>query len=147
MALEAANTFTSAPSLAGYLETVVSPHLTRRAESRFKSAGDSASGKWAELTEATKEIRENLGFSRDEINVRTGTLRDYLTKPNPVTVQDALGTTMEWPGRPGRNLNSRLAQASGKRRGPARWVVAFDAGTVAFILSTLESWVVSGRSR
>lgn len=132
--------------LAGYLGTVVSPHLAREAKSRFQTKGDNASGTWAPLAQSTQEIRANLGFTPDDINVRTGRMRDYMTNPSPVLAHDFLSTSMEWPGTPGANLGRRLAQAAGRGRGPARHVVAYDMNTVAFILRSLESWAVFGKA-
>lgn len=145
--LEASNSFISPVGLAGYLNSVANPHLTRVAKARFKSGGDSASGKWAALSQATQEIRENLGYPPNEINVRTGKMREFLINPSPVISQDAAGTTMEWPGTPGADLNKRLKQAAGRGRGPARWIIAYDTNTVAYILSTLETWAIRGRAR
>ena len=145
--LEATNSFVSPLGLAGYLDSVANPHLARAAKARFKSKGDSASGKWAELSEATQQIRQNLGYSPDEINVRTGKMREFVTNPSPVIMQDAIGTTMEWPGAPGANLDKRLKQAAGRGRGPARWIIAYDVNTVAYILQTLGTWTMRGRAR
>lgn len=145
--LESTYSFISPPGLAGYLNTVANPHLTRVAKARFKSKGDSASGKWAPLAQATQEIRSNLGFSPDDINVRTGTMRDFVTNPSPVITQDIIGTTMDWPGAPGVQMSRRLAQAAGRGRGPARYVIAYDMNTVAYILSTLETWTIRGKAR
>lgn len=133
--------------LAGYMTTVVNPHLTNAAKARFKSKGDSASGDWAPLAQATQEIRTNLGFTPDDINVRTGLLRSFVTNPSTNVMQDPIGTTMEWPGTPGVALGRRLAQAAGRGRGPARYVIAYDVNTVAYILRTLDSWTILGRAR
>lgn len=141
------NSFISASGLAGYLNTVANPHLTRVATRRFRTKGDSASGKWAALAQSTQEIRQNLGFSPNETNVRTGIMRDFVTNPSPVISQDIIGTTMDWPGTPGATLGRRLAQAAGHGRGPARWVIAYDVNTVAYLLKTLESWAMTGKAR
>lgn len=139
--------FISPAGLAGYMSSVVKPRLDRDAKGRFRSKGDGASGKWAPLAQATQDIRQNLGFSPNDINVRTGTLRDFVTNSSPVISQDLIGTTMEWPGNPGSNLGRRLAQAAGRGKGPARYVIAYDMNTVAYILSTLETWTVKGKGR
>lgn len=145
--LESTYSFISAPGLAGYLNTVANPHLTRAAKDRFRGKGDSASGKWAELSQATQEIRSNLGFAPNDINVRTGIMRSFVTSPSPVFSQDIIGTTMEWPGTPSPILGRRLAQAAGRGKGPARYIIAYDLNTVAYLLATLETWTMKGKAR
>lgn len=142
----------SDPSLAGYLTSVVAHRFADRASTRFAQSGDSASGAWAALAEATVEIRKNLGYTpgtaRGEINVRTGTLRDWLTKPETMTVPDGLGVSMAWPGpEPDAATASKLAQAAGKKKGPARPVVAYDMADVSYILTTLAAWTLTGGAK
>lgn len=137
--------------LATYMGTIAAPYFSRRARDRFKTGGDNASGSWAALTEATKEIRQNLGYSsgarKGEINVRSGRMQDWLVRPNIVLAEDAAGTTLTWPGPEDRKMVERLAQAAGRRRGPARWVIAYDAGDVAYLLRTMESFAMTGKAR
>lgn len=136
-------------SLAGFLSTAAATRFATHAEERFAQGGDGASGKWAPLAPATVEIRENLGFTpgtgMGEINVRTGSLRDWLTKPDVMTFPDALGVSMAWPGpEPDAQTAKKLAQAAGKKKGPARPVVAYDEADVAYLLSALSAWTLTG---
>lgn len=136
-------------SLAGFLETVVAHRFSERADERFAMGGDSASGKWAPLSPATIEIRKNLGYTsgagQGEINVRTGNLREWLVNPTTMTVPDGLGVSMAWPGpEADATISDALAQAAGKKKGPERPVIAYDAADVGFILSSLTAWTLTG---
>lgn len=136
---------TTPTSLAGYLTSIASPHFSRRANERFNQ-GDNASGAWAQLSEATKEIRHNLGYYDDKkINERTGKLKKALIRPSIRVSQDIVGTTMEWPsGEAEYGMKERLAQAAGRRKGPARYVIAYDLNDVAYLLNTMEAFVMTG---
>lgn len=138
-------------SMTAYLETAAKNWFITRAEGRFASSGDSASGKWAPLSENTVDIRKNLGFTpgtgAGEINVRTGSLREWLTNPETMTVPDALGVSMAWPGpEPDEGTRIKLSQAAGHERGPARPVIAYDAADLSYLLTTLAGWIQGGRA-
>lgn len=74
--------------------------LQERADHRFASEGDDASGQWPDLTWGTQQIREALGFPREHpINVRTGDLRDWVVNSDgKVSALGPLGAELEWPG-------------------------------------------------
>lgn len=137
----------SAGGLWGFAKQVAEPRFASQAAQRFDAGGDSASGRWAPLAEATVEIRTNLGFLPIRINERTGMLRNWLTNPNSILAADALGMTMTYPGQPSALLMRRLRQAAGRGRGPARPVIAYGASDVAYILRSLESWAMVGSAR
>lgn len=80
-----------------------------------------------------------------KINERTGKLKNALIKPSIRVSQDIVGTTMEWPsGEAERGMKERLAQAAGRRKGPARYVIAYDLNDVAYLLNTMEAFVMTG---
>lgn len=151
MALSTLLKGTSDVSMSAYLETVAKNWFVTRAEGRFAEGGDSASGKWAPLSQNTVDIRTNLGFTpgtgMGEINVRTGSLREWLTQPETMTVPDGLGVSMAWPGpEPDEGTRLKLSQAAGNEKGPARPVIAYDAADLSYLLTTLSGWIQAGRS-
>lgn len=139
-------------SLALFLMGNVAPRLSRQAKKRFASSGDDASGQWPALAPSTVEIRKSLGFTpgtrKGEINVRTGELQDWLVNPDPSVMYDGVGTTLAWPADQPKSagLRRKLAQAAGKGRGgKERFVVAFDFDDVAYIQSSLETFLLTGK--
>ena len=139
-------------SLAVFLMGNVAPRLSRKAKKRFAASGDDASGQWPALAPSTVEIRKSLGFTpgtrKGEINVRTGELQDWLVDPDPGVIHDGVGTTLMWPAEQPKSvgLRRKLAQAAGKGRGgKERFVVAFDLDDVAYIHSSLETFLLTGK--
>src|SRR4051812_39482393 len=66
-------------SLERLLSGGIADALRWRAQNRFTTEGDSASGKWAALRPATEDIREFLGYPRAHpINKRSGELRTFV---------------------------------------------------------------------
>src|ERR1043165_3957037 len=46
---------------------------------RFAVEGDKKSGHWPELSDATRSIRKHLGYSEDDMNIRSGKMFQVLT--------------------------------------------------------------------
>ncbi len=139
-------------SLERLLSGGVADALRYRAQNRFTSEGDGASGKWAALRPATEDIREFLGYPRAHpINKRSGELRKFIgqSKGSAVTMPD--GAAMIWPelSRSG-DIEDKLEVAQrGSPRGanpwflnartPARPVVALDQVDVALVLVAVST--------
>lgn len=75
----------SGPSLAAFLQGPGMEFFHTDIESRFYEEGDVKSGFWAPLTETTRQIRESLGFTPDDINRRTDEMFDFLMHTYPVS--------------------------------------------------------------
>ncbi len=93
-----------------FLETRVDPYLRARAEARFANEGDDVTGPWAPLKGSTEDIRASLGFPRSHpINVRTGDLKEYVTRSPSETVPFGSGAILTMPGAPSGNGEVDLA--------------------------------------
>ncbi|URG17386.1 head-to-tail connector protein [Rhodococcus phage Mbo2] len=142
---------TSDAILSTALAGSIHQHLQRRMVKRFAAGGDDASGTWTPLSEATLEIRQSLGFTRGDrkgqINVRTGHMKDQLTKSKPDVSVTPVAVALSFPGngiseRP--DMFHRTQQALGNRRGPARPTLAYNETDVAVILTSLAKAVGRG---
>ena len=123
-------------------------HFVEKTEKMFDKEVDPNGDPWTPLSEATREIRVNLGFPPGPINTRSGRLRDYLVSSRPDILGHSDGViSYAFPSRgwPDSDLITRMKQANGKLRGPARSVVGMSAGDVAYVLSTLGATVYLGR--
>lgn len=138
---------TSSLAQSQFLTGVVSPYLSRQAESRFADSVDPSGNRWEDLEDSTVSFRRSLGFTpgtgRGEINVRTGKLRDWLAYPAIAVLPIDEGAVMQWPSRDsvGVDMEHRLAQAAGNRKGPARWVIGYNVADVAYILANMETFI------
>lgn len=91
----------SVSSLGAFMENEADLVIKERIKSRFSDQGDDASGKWAELREATHTFRRDQGFPAERpINIRTGQLRAWLLEnmQPSVTVMSYGGVMGIWPG-------------------------------------------------
>ncbi|MGE0342557.1 MAG: hypothetical protein AB7O86_05775 [Porticoccaceae bacterium] len=144
----------SPSGLGRFLDKRVDPFLSERAADRFASEGDDASGKWAQLLEATGYIRLAKGFGRyHPINVRTGDLRNFVVGTH-TTSAVAGGASMVKPAVGGSGemqKKLRAAQRGGVgpkgRPFPARPVVVLNSTDRLEIESLLKFWVESAASR
>jgi len=146
-ALAKLNQGLSTPSLMAAL-IHVHGHFVEKTEKMFDKEVDPYGNPWTPLTEATREIRVNLGFPPGPINTRSGRLRDYLVSARPDILGHSDGViSYAFPSRgwPDNDLIIRMKQADGQGRGPARPVVGMNAGDVGFVLSTLGASVYLGR--
>lgn len=141
---------TSAVGLSLFMRGSTHRYLTERAQTRFDQEGDSASGKWAPLREATQNWRSYYGFGEDHpINKRTGALEEYITRGKPEVFEEPTGATLMFPG-PTNNtwLTKKMERAqAGDSTTVARPVLAFDTNDVAAILVSLSVFVITGQVR
>lgn len=149
--LKTLQTNTSDVVLSGVMAGAIHQHLQRRMLKRFQTSGDSAVGDWQPLSEATKEIRVNLGFSsgarKGQINVRTGHMKKTLTEAKADIAITPVAVALSYPGngimdRP--DMFHRTEQALGRRKGPARPTSGVDAVDVAAVLSALSRTIGRG---
>lgn len=126
----------------------VHQHFVEKTEKMFDKEVDPYGDPWTPLSEATREIRVNLGFPPGPINTRSGRLRDYLVSSRPDILGHSDGVlSYAFPSRgwPDSDLITRMKQANGAMKGPARPVVGMSAGDIAYVLSTLGATVYLGR--
>lgn len=89
----------ASPALGGWMREGVEPILQKRATDRFGREGDDASGRWAQLSDATVEIRAGLGFGgAHPINLRTGELENLITQGNGTIEAGEDSVTLTYPG-------------------------------------------------
>lgn len=141
----ASNALTS-PSLAEFLRTDAVEWLQGRAQRRFDSEGDDASGKWAALKWPTENFREAMGVDRQHpINKRTGSLEEFVTGSRGVVAPRGQGAALIWPGPAGDPiLEGKFATAQKGKRKPntvARPVAAVSQIDVAGLESALSAWM------
>lgn len=138
---------TSAVGLSLFMRGSTHKYLAQQAEKRFAQEGDSASGKWAPLREATQNWRRYYGFGENHpINRRTGALEAYITRGGPEVFEEPSGATLMFPG-PTNNtfLTEKMRRAqAGDSTTVARPVLGFDTNDVAAILVSLSIFVTTG---
>lgn len=129
-----------------FLEGPTNEWITNRAHERFDHEGDSASGEWGGLSQATVDIREALGYGDGPINERTGQLRRWAVSSGTITEEEgSIGGI--WPGDD--PVGQLIPKVEHARKGgisdwgnpfPARPVVAFDAEDVTGIALAFARW-------
>lgn len=141
-------------ALAEFLTADVAPFLGARAQERFKSEGDAASGKWQPLTAHTQAIRawgaqtQGWAIGPDHpINKRTGELEDYITSGNGKTIPWGTGTSLLYPdpSRASGEIPQKVQTAQKGRtnpRTPPRPVLAVNEIDLAFVLRKLFDHIV-----
>lgn len=159
-AIRAVALATTPGNYARFHYSFTSPYMRSKAKDRFRSHGDTASGPWAPLRDATEEIRENYGFpGASPINVRTHELESFVTgKPGEVQITP-LDAGFFFPARPtSRAIKEKLETAQrgkpggtplfGGRQGmgaptPPRPVAAMDATDLIHTLAALEIFLTA----
>ncbi len=135
----------STSGLAASLATA-NEYLWKKEERMFARQQDPFGNKWAPLTEATKEIRINLGFGPGPINRRTYKLQDYMVNRNPDILGHSDGLmSLVYPHRatPPKDIIKRLEQSEGIKHGATkRSVIGLDQPDIAFVLATINSSLV-----
>lgn len=137
----------SGPSMASWLHTVASPILQERAQARFLSEGDAASGNWAELKWPTVQIRNGRwGFAggRHPINVRTKELLSFVVENQGDLAFNADAAVLLWPTEPSGELADKYNTAQKGRKDPPtvpRPVVAWDETDLVLLLSGMSQWI------
>jgi hypothetical protein len=135
-----------------FLYGMVSPWLRERAQDRFDSEGDDASGTWAPLKESTIEFREHGGFGEGPINRRTGELEAYITGGNGRVIATPLGASLAYPGTDtvSSHLVTKVKTAQQGRSFPrtvARPVLAVNESDLAYVVTQLAFFVQSYRGQ
>lgn len=137
-------------ALGAWLETRVVPILQDRARVRFARGGDDAVGGWKALQPSTIQIRTtgSIDYGATPINVRTGQLREYITRGQGRTVMTGLGATLRYPGNsPTGILKEKVTTAQrGKNtpRTPARPVIGMNENDSIRILTALSVYIQLG---
>lgn len=148
----------TAQGMTTFLQGDVAPWLSRRAQERFDSEGDDASGRWAPLSAATRDIRA-AGAARGEwaiqpahpINVRTGDMEAYITQGGgEVTPEGSGNMALHYPRRTisatrGMRDKVRRAQVGDGRTRP-RPVLAVSEVDLAEVVSKLAYFIQRGPS-
>lgn len=128
-----------------FAATRIRQWLQERAEARFASEGDDASGKWLPLSDVTNKIRSQLGYPPvSPINVRTGGMETFVTQAAGDVGVDAFGVTYRFPGgSPGPDMLRKLQGAQhGGARQPARPVAAVNITDAAGVLGLLGDFIL-----
>jgi hypothetical protein len=135
-----------------YLGFKVHPWLVGRVKARFEAGGDSASGKWRPLTDATFDWRRSYGWADGPINVRSGDMLQFLTRQATAEiVPDPGGAILAFPGNSGLTPELadkiRVAQKGGQAPPPsgptpARPVLALGAEDYIFFVRSIHEHVV-----
>lgn len=130
-------------SLSAFLREEGLQFLRERADVRFGQEGDDASGPWPALAWPTVQIRQSKGFPGEHpINVRTGSLKQWITSSRGAVTQTGTGAAASWPGEGTPLQEEKLATAQGKKRGvPARPVLAANELDLYVLTSGVAHWV------
>lgn len=138
------------PAITSLLHVGVVPMLRADAQERFATEGASDGRKWRPLKDSTIRIRDELGFPAGPINVRTGTLKSYVTTAlgNTVTAGDYSQVT--WPGTlPMDRSKLKYALATAQNGAsspstPARPVINLSPKVIAGIYAAIAAHVKVG---
>lgn len=143
------DTALSPPAVAAFLGSRVEPYLQSRAKDRFANEGDDVVGAWTPLSDATQEIRAQMGIGpAGPINKRTGELEDFITN-GPVGISiHPMGATLTMPssipnGMTG-ELKDKFTTAQSGREDPrtvARPVLGMNERDLANILTQMAFYV------
>lgn len=139
----------SPSGLEAFLMSQADPWIRLRTHQRFENEGDDATGKWAPLKSATINIRQGLGYGgAHPINVRTGTMEEFLTTHRSVVWEESDGATLQYPGTvPGGELGEKIKRAqAGDARTKARPVIGMSPTDTAAIMTRLERYILAGTS-
>lgn len=133
-------------SLEAFLREEAVLWLQDRAQDRFSSEGDDASGKWKPLSWSTNNQRIALGFPPvTPINVRTGILENWLIHNEGQYRPTVSGASMSWPGPvTDGELGTKFAAAQKGKSSPptpARPVVAANEFDLEMLLNGVVQWV------
>lgn len=142
----------SGPSLESWLRGDATDFFHNDIESRFYEEGDVKSGFWAPLSEATINIRRELGFGAEPINRRTDEMFDFLTSDYP-THQGDVFASMDVPGKPNDPVTEQKLETAQRGRAgnpipefgftPPRPVLAVSEMDLAKLLESLQVHIVN----
>lgn len=138
-------------SLAAFLEGPAHDYFAEQIYGRFVDEGDTKSGFWEPLHDATVDIRRAMGYSGDHpINERTGELKEWVTEEFEMMGGDDWAQ-MDLPGSaPTARHAEKLKTAQQGRAvnplgyGPTgpRPVLAHTEDDLASILMRLQDWII-----
>jgi len=138
--------------LAFFLGSTVETYLTKRAQNRFRSEGDSAvGGPWEQLHEATWAYRSSQGYgSQHPINIRTGEMENYIVGTPGRAYPHSLGATLVYPGTPPKGeLKKKVETAQvGQSHRPItdpRPVLGMDETDLTAVLTSLSLYIARGQ--
>lgn len=143
--LETVDSALSVRGLATFMGLGVGPWVKERAQDRFASEGDDASGKWAPLKDTTVEIRENGPWGVEgahPINKRTGELEAYITQSSFGITSIPGAAALTYPDKPPKSpaIKQKLSTAQKGRKSPstiARPVLALGERDLAQVMTML----------
>lgn len=136
-----------------YLSGPAHDHLEEEIVQRFAYEGDSRSGNWPPLAEATMDLRQRMGFSADEINIRTGEMFQTLVEEYDVFATGASSAEMILPGSAADDgaVAEKIKTAQQGRTSnpmpnfgptPPRPVLAVDTSDMQELLERLSRWII-----
>jgi hypothetical protein len=160
--LRAAGFFDTA-GMGWFMENMLGPYLKKIHENRFRNNGDSASGKWAPLSQYSINRRRagvqsgeyKVGLRNNQINRRTYELYDWVVTDSWKVAPSGSGAALVYPGSlPGDALlTEKLFTAQHGKAKPltvARPVLGIGprqgARMVTMMAAGLETWITSGRT-
>ena len=101
----------SAPSLMAWLKGDALDYFQDASAKRFANER-SETRVWAQLRDATNEIRATQGFPREHpINVRTGKLKEHMLETGDVRAAGNSGAWLTYPSKPKGKTKSKLRVA------------------------------------
>ncbi len=141
----------SPTGLDSFFNQRLAPFFRRRVSDRFAGEGDDASGEWAPLSNATVKIRESMGYpGAHPINVRSGSMKEFLEKAQGQTFPSEGATTFVFPGRsPGgkiseRILNAQTGENGREKKNPVRPVLAVNPVDLEYAMYALMGYIEDG---
>lgn len=128
-------------------------HLEEEIVQRFAYEGDNKSGDWPPLAEATMAIRQRMGFSPDEVNIRTTEMFQTLVQDYDAFPTGAASATMILPGSAAEDgaVAEKIRTAQQGRANnpipgfgptPPRPVLAVDETDMVALLERLNRWII-----
>ena len=135
----------SGPSLSAFFKNGGVQILQERAQNRFASEGDEASGNWAQLKYITRIIRLYQGFPPEHpINRRTGALQNFVVTNRGEHAATDITAQMSWPtGESGRIAKKYRGAQKGEGTAPPRPVAATSGTDLQLLLSGVAHWIAA----
>lgn len=141
----------SGPNLERFLFEQAHPHFEERIINRFAVEGDSASGFWPELSDATMDIKNALGMS-PEANVRSGDMFRTVTNEADFWFAENYAE-MVLPGSAAHGLVAEKIKTAQEGKAsnpipnfgptPPRPILAADERDMAQVLADLSLFIVT----
>jgi hypothetical protein len=140
-------------NLEAFLKGPAHEYLEHDIVQRFAYEGDKKSGDWAPLSDATQRIRQSLGYSPDDINIRQNEMFDVLTHEADY-YSGPFEAEMSLPGSAGQRgrMKDKMETATKGRANnpiagfgptPPRPVLSVDASDMEVLLTMLNGWIIA----